>query len=78
MGRGRPKKSVSPSPETPNQNSHQILSNAKSPSIENEINTYSVSEQKKKEIGMGLQISLGQNGNEKNRNIKRNIFVLGL
>jgi len=35
----------------------------KVPSIENEINTYSVS--KKIEIDMGLQICLGQNDNEK-------------
>jgi len=27
---------------------------------------------------MGLQISLGQNDNEKNRNIKENIFGMGL
>ena len=27
---------------------------------------------------MGLQISLGQNDNEKNRNIKKNIFDMGL
>jgi len=33
---------------------------------------------KKIEIDMGLQISLGQNGNKKNRNIKKNIFDMGL
>ena len=38
--------------------------NAKSPSIENEINTYSVSKQEV-EIDTGLQISLGQNDNGK-------------
>ena len=42
----------------------KYLQNDKSPSIENEINTYVVSEQKI-EIDMGLQISLGQNDNEK-------------
>ena len=33
---------------------------------------------KKVEIDMGLQTSLGQNNNEKNRNIKKNIFGMGL
>ena len=45
-------------------NSYKILSNAKSASIENEIDTYSVSE--KIEIDTGLQNSLGQNYYEKN------------
>ena len=38
----------------------------KVPSIENENNTYSIFEQKKIEIDMGLLNSLGQNYNEKN------------
>ena len=58
------------STKNPERSFHKILSNAKSPSIENEINTYSVSEQKI-EIDMSLQISLGQNDNKKNRNITK-------
>ena len=30
------------------------------------------------EIGLGLQIYLGQNDNKKNKNIKKNIFGMGL
>ena len=42
------------STKNPERSSHKIFIKCKSPSIENEIHTYSVSERKKIEIDMGL------------------------